>query len=167
MQSRTVNGDAAMQLKTAANRVSAVAYVHRNFYSEPADSASCVAFLRRLCGELSTVLGEEIAVSGDEESVPTMGIQPIGLIVNELLTNGAKHGGGGLSVDFRADGQTYRLSVSDKGKGLPLDHDFDRATGLGMRVLKTLAVQLGGELSIGDNPLGPGTCAAVVWPRGR
>jgi two-component sensor histidine kinase len=155
-----------VQLVNAANRVSAVAQVHRNFYTEPSDRVSCVGFLRRLCGELSPLLGEDIAVSGDEESVPTTWIQPIGLIVNELLTNGAKHGGGNLAVDFRAEGQRYRLSVSDAGNGLPADDNFERSTGLGMRVLKTLAAQLGGELRIGDNPGGRGACPAVVWPRG-
>jgi two-component sensor histidine kinase len=90
--------------KNAANRVSAVAQVHRNFYTGPTDRVSCVGFLRRLCSELSPVLGEEIAVSGDEESVPTTWIQPIGLIVSELLTNGAKHDGGSLAVDFRTTG---------------------------------------------------------------
>lgn len=96
-----------------------------------------------------------------------MWIQPIGLIVNELLTNGAKHGGGGLAVDFRSDERRYRLSVSDEGEGLPADHDFTRATGLGMKVLKALAVQLGGDVWIGGNPEGPGVCAAVAWPRCR
>jgi two-component sensor histidine kinase len=87
------------------------------------------------------------------------------LIVNELLTNGAKHGGGCLAVEFRSDEQGYRLSVSDEGDGLPPDHDFGRATGLGMTVLKALSVQLDGVLSIGSNPEGPGVCAAVAWPR--
>lgn len=165
MQSRTTDGDAAVQLANAASRVSAVAHVHHNFYSEPTDRVSCVDFLRRLCRELSTVLDKEIAVSGDEESVPTMWIQPIGLIVNELLTNGAKHGGGGLAVHFRSEWRRYRLSVSDEGEGLPADYDFTRATGLGMKILKALAVQLGGDVCIGANREGPGVCAAVVWPR--
>lgn len=77
------------------------------------------------------------------------------------LANGAKHGGGGLAVDCRSDGQRYRLNVSDEGEGLPADHDFARTIGLGMKVLKALAVQLGGDLSIGDNPDGPGVWAAV------
>jgi two-component sensor histidine kinase len=54
--------------------------------------------------------------------------------------------------------------VSDEGEGLPANHDFDRATGLGMKVLRALAVQLGGKLCIGGNPEAPGVCAAVVWP---
>jgi two-component sensor histidine kinase len=164
MQSRTARGDTAVQLKNAANRLAAVAHVHRNFYTEPTDRVSCVSFLKRLCSELSTVLGKQITVSGDEDSVPTTWIQPIGLIVNELLTNGAKHGGGSLAVEFRSDGQGYRLSVSDGGKGLPADYDFARSTGLGMKVLKALSVQLDGDLSIGSNREGTGVCATVTWP---
>jgi two-component sensor histidine kinase len=35
MQSRAADSDAAAQVSNAANRVSAVAQVHRNFYTEP------------------------------------------------------------------------------------------------------------------------------------
>jgi two-component sensor histidine kinase len=62
-------------------------------------------------------LGEAISVSGDDASVPTTWIQPIGLIVNELLINAAEHGGGDLAVEFGQDADRLRLSVSDGGKG--------------------------------------------------
>jgi two-component sensor histidine kinase len=164
MQSRTADGDAATQLSNAANRVSAVAQVHRNFYTEPTDRVACVSFIERLCDDLSPVLGEPISVSGDDASVPTTWIQPIGLIVNELLTNAAKHGGGSLAVEFRQDGDRFRLSVSDGGKGFAPDYDVDSSPGLGMKVLRSLAAQLGGELRMGSNPKGRGGYAAVEWP---
>lgn len=164
MQSRLVEGDATTQLVNAANRVSAVAQVHRNFYSEPADKISCLAFLTRLCAELSTVLAEEIAISGDDANVPTTWIQPIGLIANELLTNGAKHGGGGLSVEFRARADGYALVVCDQGGGFPADYDAKSSAGLGMKVLKALVRQLGGELWMASNPSGRGACVTVAWP---
>jgi two-component sensor histidine kinase len=164
MQSRLADGDAATQLVNAANRVRAVAQVHRNFYSEPADKISCLGFLTRLCAELSTVLAEEIAVSGDKVSVPTTWIQPIGLIVNELLTNGAKHGGGGLSVDFRAREDGHTLVVCDQGRGFPTDYNAESSDGLGMKILKTLVQQLRGELRMASNPSGRGACVTVTWP---
>jgi hypothetical protein len=56
---------------------------------------------RALCDELSPVLGEAISVSGGRRQRAQTWIQPIGLIVNEFLTNGAKHGGRDLAVEFR------------------------------------------------------------------
>ncbi len=59
--------DAAEQLQTAANRVAAVARVHRHLYSKDVERmASYVTFLRRLCEDLSSILGKPIAVHGDE-----------------------------------------------------------------------------------------------------
>jgi two-component sensor histidine kinase len=166
MQSRVAKGDAAMQLVNAANRVRAVAQVHRNFYSEPSDKISCLSFLRRLCAELSTVLAEEITVSGEEARVPTTWIQPIGLIVNELLTNGAKHGGGNLSVDFRARADSFALVVRDQGEGFPADYDVECSGGLGMKVLKALVGQLRGELRMTCNSPSRGARVTVTWPSG-
>ena len=43
----------------------------------------------------------------------------------------------------------YSLSVANEGKGLPADFDPAASTGLGMKVVRSLARQLGGELLVG------------------
>jgi two-component sensor histidine kinase len=101
-------------------------------------------------------------VHGDEGDVPTTWLQPIGLIVNELVTNASKHGAGKTDVYYRKHGDEHELSVCDQGPGLP--PDFDPATGgsgLGMRVVVALARQLGGRLIAGANPAGPGSCFSI------
>ena len=71
MQSRSPEvGDAAKHLQQAANRVTAVAQVHRHFYADVADEVSCIAYLRRLCDDLAAILDREIVIDGDEEMVP-------------------------------------------------------------------------------------------------
>ncbi len=93
LQSRVVGPEAARQLTTAANRVQAVARVHRSFSADDdADRVPVLAYLRRLCGELAVILGTPITVVGTEASVPKAQIMAIGLIVNELATNAKKHG---------------------------------------------------------------------------
>jgi two-component sensor histidine kinase len=158
--------DTAGQLRMAANRVGAVARVHRHFYSqEPTETVSCVTFLRRLCADLSAILGSPVEVSGDEGDVPTTLIQPIGLIVNELVTNAAKHGTGKTEVNFKLTGHTRELRVCDEGDGLPTGFDPEASgKGLGMKVVTTLARQLGGHLLAEANPAGRGCCFGVVFP---
>lgn len=164
MQSRSIeNADAVGHLQLAANRVAAVAQVHRHFYAEGADQALCITFLRRLCADLESVLGRQIRVEGHEAHIPTTWVQPIGLIVNELVTNAAKHGRGLIEVRFEVDGNDYELIVSDDGRELPRDFDPAEASGsLGMRVVTSLARQLGGELSSGQRPDG-GSCFKVSF----
>lgn len=165
MQSRTPDvGPAALHLQMAANRVAAVAQVHRHFYADEADEASCIAFLRRLCEDLATILGRSIFVHGDDGKVPTTWIQPIGLLVNELVTNAAKHGGGRIDVTYAQEAGTHRIIVCDEGEGLPAD--FDPAASnksLGMRVVTSLARQLGGTLSAADREDTPGSCFTVSF----
>jgi two-component sensor histidine kinase len=165
MQSRSPEvGDAGAHLRLAANRVAAVAQVHRHFYAEGSDSTSCITFLRRLCADLQDILGRPIEVKGDESDVPTIWIQPIGLIVNELVTNAAKHGEGLIEVLYEADGEERALIVSDEGKALPAGFDPKAAVkSLGMRVVSSLAGQLDGALTAGRRPDG-GTCFKVAFP---
>ena len=167
MQSRSPGiGEAAAHLELAANRVAAVAQVHRNFYADAANEVSCVAFLRRLCDDLAAILDREILVEGDEAMVPATSIQPIGLIANELVTNAAKHGAGKIGVQFCTSSDTNELIVCDEGAGLPANFDPHAATaGLGMRVITTLVKQLHGTLDAGQRPDGSGACITVKFPR--
>src|SRR3546814_8999697 len=76
MQSHSLDlTDAAGALQMAANRVAAVAQVHRNFYADEAEEVTVVGFLRRLCADLSRILDREIEVRGDEGAVPTRSVE--------------------------------------------------------------------------------------------
>jgi len=165
MQSRSLeDADAVSHLQLAANRVAAVAQVHRHFYAEGKDRTSCLTFLQRLCADLASILGREIRVSGDEGDIPTTSVQPIGLLVNELVTNAAKHGQGLIEVRYEIEASRHALIVSDEGRDLP--KDFDPAAtsrSLGMRVVTSLARQLGGKLTSGQRPDG-GSCFKVSFP---
>ena len=167
MQSRSPGiGESAIHLELAANRVAAVAQVHRHFYAGAANEVSCIAFLRRLCDDLAAILDREIVVQGDEAMVSAASIQPIGLIANELVTNAAKHGSGQINVEFRASANVNRLTVRDEGNGLPPQFNPQAATaGLGMRVISALAKQLKGTFESGPCADGSGACFTVQFPR--
>lgn len=158
-------GEAAAEIDAAANRVAAVARVHRHFHIED-DTATVPAltYLRRLCEDLSKILGVTVEVDGDNGLLPTTAIQPVGLIVNELVINAAKHGAGKVNVAYRCNG-VRKITVCDEGSGLP--PGFDPATnpnGLGMKIADVLAKQLGGSFEAGSNPAGKGACFTVTFP---
>jgi len=171
LQSRIVSPEAARQLATAANRVLAVARVHRNFSAdEVAERVPVLAYMHRLCGELAVILEVPITVTGTEASVPKEQIMALGLILNELTTNAKKHGDGAIEVTFltRPDDQ-YELCVADHGPGLPAAFSGDqllgkKAPGLGLKVISSLANQLHGDLSAGPRPTGAGACFRIVFP---
>ena len=158
--------DTASQLQIASERVAAVARVHRHFYmGHASESISCLDYIRRLCADLSAILGTPIEVHGDDGKIPTTLVQPIGLLVNELVTNAAKHGAGKITVAYRGEAGQRSLLVCDRGKGLPPDFDPDTSrTGLGMKVIGILAKQLKGSLVARPNPEGRGSCFKVTFP---
>lgn len=79
---------------------------------------------------------------------------PIGLLVNEFVTNSIKHAFTGnsdseISITFREIGESeYELSYRDNGVGLPENFDFLEAKSLGMTIIKSLTSQLSGDLTV-------------------
>jgi two-component sensor histidine kinase len=157
LQSRALgDSEASEELAVAANRVTAIAQVHRHIYaSEDVASTACKEYLERLCSDLSSTLRPasrgDIVVEGIGAEIPTERIVPIGLIVNELVTNAVKHGAGRITVSLdRTASGDCSLSVSDEGAGLPAGFDPAAAPSLGMRVVRSLVQQLGGRLVAGN-----------------
>lgn len=167
LEAKNAGEVAGGHLDAAAGRVAAVARVHRHFHLEAdVEQVPAVAYLRRLCDDLSGILGVPIEVEGATKMLPTTSIQPLGLIVNELVTNAAKHGAGKINVTFKLGVAGYELAVCDQGEGLP--DAFDPAhtvRGLGMKIVQVLAKQLGGSLVARANPSGIGACFEVTFPR--
>lgn len=78
---------------------------------------------------------------------------PLGLIVNELLTNALKHGFPGdrkgiITVDFYKEDDTIELVVSDDGVGFPEDLDFKNTKSLGLQLVNSLTGQIDGEINL-------------------
>lgn len=155
LQSRNVvDEEAARQLKLAAGRVTAVARVHQHIFQRgDADTFGCLGYLQRLCGDLGRLMGlSSISVEGTDVDLPIETIAPIGMVVNELVTNACKNGAAHIRVSFGPADQAanlYRLSVSDDGRGLPPGFDPEQSPGLGMKVVRMVVGQLGGTLGFG------------------
>jgi len=94
---------------------------------------------------------------------------PLGLIVNELLSNAFKYacpdgrpGHIDLALEAGPTPGAYCLRVRDDGPGLPASFTLARASSLGLRLVQSLARQLGGELLL--PVLGqPGACFQVSF----
>lgn len=170
LQSRGLEEASAEQLRLASERVTAVARVHQHIYQTGNDQTfGCLSYLDRLCDDIGGMMMKdgEITVVGTEAELPIEIISPIGLAVNELVTNAVKSGAAMVQVDFDTTSRDYRLAVSDNGDGLPDGFDAESGNGLGMKVVKMVARQLGGELSFGRSDALGGASIAIRFPRPR
>lgn len=89
----------------------------------------------------------------------------LALIVNELVSNAAKHAlvrGGEVEVTVRHEGDDLVLQVRDYGPGLPEGFDLRAQTGVGLEVVRTLAERdLSGEFRLVSDT---GVLAEVRFP---
>jgi two-component sensor histidine kinase len=172
LQSRaSANAEAATQLAIAANRVATIERVHRRLHCF--DGVLAVAFkqyLEDFCRDFSAMLSAEdgadraIVVEGIEANLPTTTGIPLAFIVNELITNAAKYGKGRITVRLEANpGRGYALSVSNDGPGLPEGFDPAAGKGLGLKLIRSLVAQIGGELRIGRGDRDQGTRFTVLF----
>jgi two-component sensor histidine kinase len=80
-------------------------------------------------------------------------LSPLGIIVNELITNIMKHAfvgwdKGVISIAASLKENHATISVQDNGIGLPEGFDLKTSTGFGLRLVDMLTEQIGGSMRI-------------------
>jgi PAS domain S-box-containing protein len=165
LQVRSLSDQSARQpLLEAAARVRAIALLHERLYRSPTLSSIVLdEYLTELCEQLagaSSAASRGIGVLVDATRVE-IGLDlavPLGLMVNELVSNSLKHAfpegrrGQILVSAAREQGAAMRLSVEDDGVGLPDDFDRTSTRTLGLRLVHALGEQLRARFSIENRP---------------
>lgn len=144
-------------LAQASSRVSAVGRAYERLaYDENVQTIALDAYLKDVCADtISASPHCQLTYTADARiSVGADRAIPIALIVNELITNAAKHAFSegfsprNIAVRLMAgEDSTISLSVSDNGRGLPTDFDLAKSKSLGMRVVIALTKQLAGKIT--------------------
>jgi two-component sensor histidine kinase len=80
-------------------------------------------------------------------------MHPVGLIVNELLTNIMKYAfkgreKGSIVIHAAMSGDRVRITVQDDGNGIPEGVDFGNSPGFGLMLVSSLTDQLKGSIRI-------------------
>jgi two-component sensor histidine kinase len=105
-----------------------------------------------------------IVVEGIEIELPAVTAIPLGFIANELITNATKYGTGGITIRLEPNPEKgYALSVANEGPALPEAFDPAAGKGLGMRIIRSLVKQIGGELRIGRGDRNQGARFTVAF----
>jgi len=143
-------------------RVNTISLIHKKLYQETEDMASINMdqYIRELVGFLRECLGtgNNIAFDLDIQEIVLDVTQcvPVGLILNEAVTNAIKYAFRGtptrspvVTISLKEEaGSTITLVVADNGNGLPSDFDLPNAGSLGFQLIQTLSWQLEGSLDI-------------------
>lgn len=153
----------------AAQRVAALAAAQRSLYMGSPRSFRIYDFLKAVCETARQSFDRPVSVQikADDGQLSNDLSMPLALILNELLTNAAKHGvdgnrDGGITVTFRRTGAEAVLIVEDEGPGFELQKTGRRSSGLGL--VRGMARQLGGQFSV---ERGSGARCIVRFPENR
>ena len=92
---------------------------------------------------------------------------PLGLIVNELLTNAVKYAfpgerAGEIRVELLEEDGRITLAIADNGVGLPPGFDMNAPGSMGLPLVKMLCEQIGGEMTLSGTP---GNRVSVTFTR--
>ncbi|HSV02035.1 MAG TPA: sensor histidine kinase [Phenylobacterium sp.] len=163
LQARASSDEVRAHLSKAVDRIRSIADLHAALYQQKSseDVALC-PYLEDLGRRLAASLFEDdqarISVRCEAIRLPVKEAVSLGLIVNELVTNAAKHALAGraeghVEVTASRAGGDIRLVVSDDGPGIAPEQT-ELGAGLGLRAVRSLAEGLGGRVRVLDGPGG-------------
>lgn len=170
----TVLQEAAVQIQ------SMIALYDRLHFSSDFREIALGSYLTDLIDAVRDTVPETVAVNTDiAADPPPAGPEiafPLGIIVNELISNSVKHAfpgerGGTISIRVSAEGDRYlRLEYRDDGVGFSaaagahVDQSLDESGGFGLILIRTLAEQLYGKLEFPDGEPEQGAAVDLLIP---
>jgi PAS domain S-box-containing protein len=156
----------------AIDRVATLAHLHQQLYrANDLTAVDAQAYLGEICEQLQQSMLIETKIVIDSQLEPAVihvdQAVPVGLIVNELITNAIKYAFeanavGRIVVRFSVSGQSATVTISDNGRGLDLS---STRQGVGTRLVRDLAKQIGATCELTAHP-GQGTSYAFSFALG-
>ena len=158
-------------LQESAGRVRSMMLLYDRLYrSESVGSISVRDYLPSLVGEIvgNFYSAVPVRIETDFEDIVLEAkmLHPLGIIINEIVTNSMKYGFEGRSEGLvrvtaaRRDGRV-RLVVADDGAGLPASVELARSPGFGLQLVGMLVEKLDGSVAI---ERGGGTRFVIEFP---
>jgi two-component sensor histidine kinase len=146
-------------LRDAKQRISSIALTHQMLYQkEDLSNINLGEYIERLVRQVEFIMpvsNIELITDIDERmghlTIDTA--VPLGLLVNELLTNAYKHAfpegvQGKIKISLMEEKDAFVLTVSDNGVGLPEDFETTERKTLGIELVYILAEQLDSAITV-------------------
>lgn len=172
LQSRALEDQvAAAALRDSQNRVVSMALIHQNLYQEgKLIGVSTREYLEKLARGLFdsyNINSDKIKLTLDVDDLKLDVDQviPLGLIINELLTNALKYAfdqkGGNIELRLKRNDAGILLEIADNGVGMPADFSIQKSKSLGYRLIRSFVTKLKATLEVQNSA---GTSIAIQMP---
>lgn len=155
----TTDNNAADALLQGQARVKSMALIHQKLYqTEDVATVNLYDYVKDLSQYLQSIYPQaatiQLELDIEKIHLDIDSAIPIGLIVNEIISNAFKYAivdnpSPKLSIGIHAKEEgNYLLTYQDNGSGLPQGFDIRRSKSLGMRLIRRLVQQLFGMLEL-------------------
>jgi PAS domain S-box-containing protein len=160
LQSRYIKDKKALSMfRESQNRAKSMALIHERLYrSTDLKSIDFGDYIRTLAMDLYRTYVTEPERVKIDMNVENIMIDintaiPLGLIINELLSNSMKHAfpgkkEGEINLEFGIKDDEHFLIIRDDGIGFPSDVDYKNTSSLGLQLVNTLTRQINGEIEL-------------------
>ena len=148
-------------LKESGGRVMSMAMVHEKlFQSSNFNDFNFKQYVEKLVHEIFYSYGIEngnikVQLNIEDININIDTAMPIGLIINELITNIVKYAfpqlEGTITIKLKSLPQQMELTITDDGIGLPEDIDIENPETLGLQLVNILLSQIDGEIELDRN----------------
>ncbi len=174
LQSRTIEDPAALDaIEEGRNRVRAMALIHQNLYQEEnLVGVHLPDYIEKLTENLMAsyrVDQDHIQLTQDVApiSLDVDVLIPLGLILNELISNSLKHAftdrsAGQIEVQVLKAERGLEVLVKDNGIGLPTDFKPEQVKSMGFKLIRSFISKMEGKLEIASSG---GTQIRMVLPK--
>ncbi len=174
LQANTINNEEIKDIfEESQDRIKAMAIIHEKLYQsknfEEIDFAGYIKNLTDYLLHSYNIKGENVIIQTDTENIPIeidMAV-PLGLIINELVTNAFKyafkkttHGKILVRLHLKESDNLF-LEVSDNGSGIAESIDYQNTTSLGLQLVCSLTQQIEGVIELNREN---GTRFGITFP---
>jgi two-component sensor histidine kinase len=164
------DGASRRALKEASERIALVAKIQSELYENSGEAAPFRRFAEELVADALAAAGAtEVQVDFDcgEAVLQAEQATCVSLVMLECVNNALEHafaGGaaGTIKIVLGTEGDRQVLVVRDDGKGLPDGFQPEEGKSLGLKIVRAMAAQLGGQFSI--DPASPGAACRLIFP---
>ena len=164
-RARVTDAPLREMLEESVSRVRSMALVHQQLYAvNGMTHIDLGGYARTLAQSIRATLTSAARIAVEAAPDVTVSMEhavPLGLILNELLTNAIKHGidpahaaaaAWDVRVSVRRDGEALCVDVENQGRPLPAGLDWRSAPSLGLHLMRSLARQIRAEIEVSAHP---------------
>lgn len=177
LQSANLQDNVAQNaIKEGQSRVKTIALIHQKLYqTEDLTNINIKDYLQQLAGLIAETYNPALAsitteISCEDIELDIDNAVPIGLIINELVSNSYKYAfvgkdNGLISIALsKTSAGELLLKVSDNGVGMQQSIEIDKIKSLGLRLVWLLTKQLKGKIEVStENRM----TVSILFPAGN